>query len=155
MTGYVLAGALIAMAAWGSAAIFDKLALNAMRGVSPLAAVVVRMIFAVAAVCVVGVFSGVGEDIIAMRPMTFVYLALSALFAAVIGQVTYYYAANAGEVSKVVAFTAGYPLVTVAVAISLLGEPLTWLKVLGTLMTVSGLFVLTAFGSGKQVIKEP
>ncbi len=155
MSGYVLAGALIAMAAWGSAAIFDKLALNAMRGVSPLAAVVVRMIFAVAAVCVIGAFTGAAEDAMAMEPVTFVYLALSALFGAVIGQVAYYYAANAGEVSKVVAFTAGYPLVTVVVAISLLGESLTWLKVAGTLMTVAGLFVLTAFGNDKQVMKEP
>ena len=155
MNEYVVAGALIAMAAWGSAAIFDKLALNAMRGVSPLAAVVVRMIFAVVAVCVVGAFTGAAEDIAQMEPLTFVYLALSALFGAVTGQVAYYYAANAGEVSKVVAFTAGYPLVTVVVAISLLGESLTLVKAVGSLMTVAGLFVLTAFGNDKQVMKEP
>ncbi len=155
MNEYVVAGALIAMAAWGSAAIFDKLALNAMRGVSPLAAVAVRMIFAVAAVCIVGAFNGAAEDVVAMEPLTFVYLALSALCGGVIGQAAYYYAANAGEVSKVVAFTAGYPLVTVVVAISLLGEPLTWPKIAGTLMTVAGLFVLTAFGNDKQVMREP
>ncbi len=145
MSSSVLVAAVLAMFAWGSAAIFDKLALNAMRGMSPLTAVIVRMFFAVLAVCTIGMFGGAMAAIAQMRPITFVHLGLSALFAAVIGQAAYYYAANAGQVSRVVGFTAGYPLVTVLVAVLVLSEPLTAQKLVGTVMVVSGLIILAVW----------
>jgi transporter family protein len=134
----------VTLLAWGGAAIFDKLALNAMKGLSSQAAVMIRMIFAVLFAFIISVSMGVFGDIWSMEPMTLLYLALSGLFGAVIGQGAYYYATSTGEVSKVVAFTAGYPLVTVVLAILFLQEPVTWRKFLATAMIVAGLVILAA-----------
>ncbi len=143
MTAFALIAAAIAMAAWGGAAIFDKLALDGMQGLSPFSAVLVRQVFAVVLIASIAAFTGVREDIQRMDGTTYLYLGLSALLAAVLGQAAYYFAAEAGQMSKVVVFVASYPLVTVLLAWPFLQEPLTVPKVVGAVMVVAGLIVLS------------
>ena len=142
MSAIVLLGALIALVVWGVGGIFDKLALNAMRGLSPVTAVMARMPVAVLVVGGAGWYVGMWDDLRMMEPMTFIYLAVSALLAGVLGQVAYFFAAGGGEISKVVVFTSAWPLVTVFVAAAWLGESLTWQKLLGTALVIGGLIVL-------------
>lgn len=143
MTLFVIIAAIIAMVAWGSAAIFDKLALDGMSGLSPFSAVLVRQVFAVVLIAAIGAFTGAREDLQQMDGTTYLYLGLSALLAAVVGQAAYYFAAEAGQMSRVVVFVASYPLVTVLLAWPVLREPLTVPKVLGAVMVVAGLIILS------------
>lgn len=59
-----------------------------------------------------------------------------------LGSVIYYKALGAAEASKVVPFCAGYPVVTLLFACSLLGEPVTLSKMAGTAMVVGGAWLL-------------
>jgi transporter family protein len=143
VTLFVIIAAAVAMVAWGSAAIFDKLALDGMSGLSPFSAVLVRQVFAVVLIAAIGAFTGAREDLQRMDSSTYLYLGLSALLAAVIGQAAFYFAAEAGQMSKVVVFVASYPLVTVLLAWPVLSEPLTLPKVIGAVMVVAGLIILS------------
>ncbi len=142
MTAAGIVWSVITLLAWGGASIFDKLALNSMKGLSSLAAVIIRMMFAVLGVFIIALCTGNVDEVSDIKPITVLYLALSGVFGAVIGQGAYYYAAKSGQVSKIVAFTAGYPLVTVVLAIAFLHEPLTWRKIAATAMIVGGLIIL-------------
>jgi len=150
MSSSVIIATLVSMILWGVGGIFDKLALNAMRGLSPVTAVMARMPFAVLVVGGAGWYMGMWEDLRMMEPMTFIYLGVSALLAAVLGQVAYFFAAGGGEISKVVVFTSAWPLVTVFVAAAWLGESLAWQKLLGTALVIGGLIVLTASGKTRE-----
>lgn len=153
MTAAGIVWSVITLLAWGGAAIFDKLALNSMKGLSSLAAVIIRMMFAVLGVFIIALCMGNVDEVFAIKPITVLYLALSGVFGAVIGQGAYYYATSTGQVSKIVAFTAGYPLVTVLLAIVFLREPLSWDKIVATVMIVAGLVILASFRdvSAKQM----
>jgi len=144
MTAAGIVWSVITLLAWGGASIFDKLALNSMKGLSSLAAVIIRMMFAVLGVFIIALCMGNVDEVFAIKPITVLYLALSAVFGAVIGQGAYYYAAKSGQVSRIVAFTAGYPLVTVVLAIAFLHEPLTWRKIAATALIVTGLIILAS-----------
>lgn len=60
-----------------------------------------------------------------------------------VGLFVYYRALEQGEASKVVPFCASYPLVTLLLSSVILKEPLTAGKLAGTLMVLSGAFLLT------------
>ncbi len=150
MSPEVIIAALISLVLWGVGGVFDKLALNAMRGLSPVTAVMARMPFAVLVVGIAGWYMGMWDDLQRMAPMTFIYLAASALLAAVLGQAAYFFAAGGGEISKVVVFTSAWPLVTVFVAAAWLGESLAWQKLLGTALVISGLMVLAIPGKPRE-----
>lgn len=51
-------------------------------------------------------------------------------------------ALRSGEVSKVMPVTAGYPVVSVVIAVLLLGEMLTAERAIGTVMVVGGIVIL-------------
>ncbi|MCL4424521.1 MAG: EamA family transporter [Firmicutes bacterium] len=58
------------------------------------------------------------------------------------GHLAYYYALKSGEASRVTPVTAAYPVVTVLLVCLLLGEKLTWSKVVGVLLIVAGVILL-------------
>ena len=69
------------------------------------------------------------------------YAALSGLFAA-LGLVTLIVALGNGEASLVVPIGATYPLVTTGVAVAVLSERVTRLRVIGTVLVVIGVAIL-------------
>ncbi len=142
MNGFALTAVLVAMLAWGIGPIFDKLAFNSMPCMSPYAAVLVRMIFSLICIAVIALVSGAHNDIRQMEARTVVYLAFSGLLAGVLAQVAYYFAVDAGQISKIVLFTAAYPLVTLIAAAVALREPITWQKLVAGTLIVAGLVVL-------------
>lgn len=145
MTAEALFGSLMVLLAWGGAAIFDKKALSHTTGMSPMTPVLVRMPFALLAVVVVGLWTGATREVVNLPPAGILYFGMSALLGAIIAQAAFYQAATVEQVSRVLAFAAGYPMVTVVVAVLVLAEPLTWQKVVGALLVTSGLIVLAAY----------
>jgi bacterial/archaeal transporter family protein len=77
-----------------------------------------------------------------VKPSSVLFLALSGLFAGVIGQLLYFKALKPGEASVVVPLVGAYPLVAFILAIIFLGEKVTWVKAAGAMMVASGVFLL-------------
>ncbi len=64
------------------------------------------------------------------------------LIAGFLGQLTLYNALKAGEASIVVPISATYPLVTLIIAVLILGESVTLAKVLGIVLVICGVALL-------------
>ncbi|MGH8509737.1 MAG: EamA family transporter [Gammaproteobacteria bacterium] len=70
-----------------------------------------------------------------------VYAIASGVFAG-LGFLCFYLALTTGEVARVVVITATYPIVTVLIAVLLLGEPMSLRMLLGTTLAIAGILIL-------------
>lgn len=141
MNTQAIIAASVAMLAWGAAAIFDKFG---MRGInSPLLALTVRLTVATVAVYIYALSAGVLPELRTIPRGNLLALAAGALLASLIGQQAYFAALRHADVSRVVPFTASYPIVAMFLAVLLLKEPLTVPKVVGTLMIIGGLMLVS------------
>lgn len=132
--------AILTMVLWGFSPLFDKLA---MRTVSPLAGLTVRVMGAALMVGLFGTFAGVWKEIAHAPRHILLLLVGSALFGAVLGQATHYMALKYAEASRVVPIAAAYPLTTALLAAVLLHESVTWPRVVGALLVISGVALIT------------
>jgi len=130
--------ALLTTLFWGISPVIEKLAVSRL---SPLTAVSIRSFFVTIVLSAVFLSSGgFGE---AMRePKAIFYVALGALFAGLLGQLTYFYALKEGEASRVVPIIASYPVVAFIVGITFLGEAITLPKVAGVVLVGLGILLL-------------
>lgn len=133
-------GCLIAVFAWGAAGLFDKLGV---RGADPFAAVLVRMVFGTLMVLVLCLATGRTKHVASFPPTTYAFLAGSALFGALVGQLAYYVAIKHAPVSLVVPVTATYPVVAALLAVLVLKEQPTVGKFVGVLLVVAGLALVS------------
>lgn len=141
MNTQAIIAASVAMLAWGAAAIFDKFG---MRGInSPLLALTVRLTVATVAVYIYALSAGVLPELRTIPRGNLLALAAGALLASLIAQQAYFAALRHADVSRVVPFTASYPIVAMFLAVLLLKEPLTVPKVVGTLMIIGGLMLVS------------
>jgi len=139
-----LTAATVAMLCWGGAAIFDKLG---MRGVdNPLLAIIIRMAFATVILFGYALATGALSQVRTVPRGNVLALLASALLAAIIGQFAYYVAMKHGEASRVVPFSASYPVVAMVLAVLFLREPVTALKIVGTFMVMGGLMLVSGVG---------
>jgi transporter family protein len=69
-------------------------------------------------------------------------LAVATGVASGIAYVFFYLAIGRGEASRIVTITALYPVVSAALAVLVLREPMTWTKALGSVLAVGGLILL-------------
>jgi transporter family protein len=142
-----LIAASVAMLAWGAAAICDKFG---MRGVtSPLLALTVRLTVATVAVYVYALSAGVLPELRTLPRGNLLALAIGGLLASLVAQGAYFMALRHADVSRVVPFTASYPVIALVLAVLLLREPLTLPKVVGTLMIIGGLMLVSGMLNGK------
>lgn len=134
-----LAFVLLTMLFFGIAPVLEK---QALVDLSPLLAVAVRS-FAVSTILLVGLgATGRLSGLAQVDWKTFLFIVGGGLLGSLIGQWTYFKALRSDVASRIVPMVAAYPLVTVLVAATLLREPITWQKVLGTLMVVVGIALL-------------
>ena len=140
MNNTALLAGLVTMLCWGSASIFDKVG---MRGVAnPVVAMVVRMGVATVALAIYATCTGALREVREVPVPNLAALAASALLAAMIGQGAYFVAIKHADASRVVPFTASYPVVALILGILVLHEPLTVPKVAGTALVLCGLMLL-------------
>ena len=140
MNNTALLAGLVTMLCWGSASIFDKVG---MRGVAnPVVAMVVRMGVATVALAIYATCTGAFREVREVPVPNLAALAASALLAAMIGQGAYFVAIKHADASRVVPFTASYPVVALILGILVLHEPLTVPKVAGTALVLCGLMLL-------------
>lgn len=131
--------ALLTTLFWGSASIFDKLALTRLH---PLAGVAARS-FAISLVAGAAVAVSLRERAWqGVDAQSWFFIILSGLFSGLLGQWTYYKALKYAEASRVVPIVGCFPLVAFVLAILLLGERLTLQKLCGTILVVAGIALL-------------
>lgn len=140
MTTTAVFGCTVAVLAWGAAGIFDKLA---MKGIDPFSGVMVRMFIVTTAVVVFCIATGRMRPVLEFAPHTYLYLVCSGLMGGFIGQLAYYVAVKEAPVSQVVPITATYPVVAFLLAAIFLRESVTFPKVAGLVLVVTGLMLLS------------
>ncbi|HHY38195.1 MAG TPA: EamA family transporter [Clostridia bacterium] len=137
MKAYVFA--LLTALFWGLGPVFGKIGLYK---VEPLTGLTARTVAVALVLLPYAVASGKMSGLAQMETQSLVFLIAEGIFASLLGHLAYYYALKYGEAASLVPVTAAYPLVTVAVAGLLLGEQLTWTKVVGALLIVAGILVI-------------
>ena len=137
MSLYVFLGFTVLL--WGSTPLFEKLAL---RGGSPSVVLFLRTAFIAACMGAVVAATGQGRQLARLEWRTILFSLLSGLTGGVLGLTAYFHALQKGQASLVVPLTATYPMVTVALSVLVLGEPITPVKVLGVVLIVAGVMLL-------------
>ncbi|MCD6361029.1 MAG: EamA family transporter [Armatimonadetes bacterium] len=140
---------MMAVGAWGVGAVVDKI-LMSQKGLSPWTAVMMKMILATIIISIYALATGSMGEIRAIAHMPSAQIARivaavigTAVFATVVGQLSYYYALQQADASRVIPITSTYPLVGALLAIGFLGERLTGPKVLGAVLVVAGIVLLS------------
>ena len=125
---------------WGMAPIFEKIGLNSR--IDPYLGVVVRTL-PIALIGLTGlILMGRIDSLFQVDMKSAAFVAIGGLIAGFIGQVVFYSALKTGEVSVVVPVAATYPLVALIISVIFLGEAITWQKVTGIGLVVSGIVML-------------
>lgn len=133
---WVLATILI----WGCVPILEKLGLSG--PVAPTVGVFVRSCGVAAGAFLVGLVARPWPAMAQTPKHSVLLLAGGGFLASFVGQMTFYQALKAGEVSRVAPLVGAYPLVAALLGWWLLREPLTLPRVLGVLCIVSGVLLL-------------
>ena len=139
MDGKVLSLWILTLFFWGSAPLFEKMAL---RAADPLFALTLRTGVAALVLVLAMLFTGKISQANELTLRDFGALGASGLLAGVLGMFTYFSLLKTGQASKVVPLTAAYPFVTAILSLFFLGERLTIMRFFGILLTIVGLIIL-------------
>ncbi|NPV28015.1 MAG: EamA family transporter [Firmicutes bacterium] len=137
MTAFLFA--LITLFLWGIGPILGKIGLGPTE---PFVALSIRSAVVTIVLLFVGLFTGKLQELAEVSTRSALFIAGEGVSAALLGHLTYYYALKLGEASRVAPIVAAFPVVTVIVAVFLLGEQLTWEKVAGLLFIVAGVLLI-------------
>lgn len=131
---------LMTAAVWGVVPFFEKQGVSAVG--CGFAAVAIRSVGAA-----IGLFLPLlvpsARVAIATAPIKGIaFLIIAGFIGSVVGQITYLNAIKIGEVSKVTPVAAAWPVMTLFVALCLLGEPISAKKIVAVVLVVAGIFLL-------------
>ena len=94
--------------------------------------------------------SGRGNDFIQTPVKALIFLATAGRIGMAIGDTVYVKSLSFIDVSRAFAIAmCAFPMLTTVVAILLLGEPFTWVNVIGAILVVVGLYLMVVIGRGR------
>lgn len=125
--------------AWGVAPILDKIALTKS---DPLSGIIIRSLVLALAALGLMLITGKTRTIITTEPKSILLFATTALLAGFLAMITYYWALKLAPASKIVPLAAVYPLVSAILAIFFLKEQITLARLIGTVLIISGLWLV-------------
>ena len=131
--------ALLTAFIWGISPMFDKVGL---KSIDPVIAVAIRS-FTVSIILIIYlIVSGrIGElTAVSLKPVG--YIIIGAVLASLLAQITYFFALKQGAASQVIPISSIYPLITVIIAASFLGEKFGIGKGVGAVLVVAGVILL-------------
>jgi transporter family protein len=128
--------ALFGMICWGLAPVFAKLGLS---NVSPMAGLALRTYISTSFLTVWVLCSGTWHEFRDISKQATWLIAIEALLATLIGDFAYYAALKYGEVTFVTLVMACSPLVSIITAVFFLNEQITWCRLLGGILIISGI----------------
>jgi transporter family protein len=124
---------------WGSTPILEKIGL---AKVDPLIGVTVRSAIVTAGLFLIIFLMGKGRELIELDGKSVLLFGASGVIAGLLGMWTYYGALKLEATSKIVPIAACYPLVTALLSILVLKEGVTFQRVIGTMLIVSGIWLV-------------
>lgn len=127
--------------AWGTQSVFLK---KAMRDIPLSSAILISLVTNfLALVFMIGIGGGQGLSALAHIPISICfYFMLAGFFNYLLGRALYYSSFRFISVTQSTAISSSYPIISVAFAVTALGEKLTVLQFLGIGLTLSGVYLL-------------
>ncbi|MCS7152041.1 MAG: EamA family transporter [Endomicrobia bacterium] len=125
---------------WGISPIFDKLGV---RLVDPFTGIFWRNLTIALAFTIIYLIYSKTYRPINTNFTGIIYFVISGIFAGVLGVLFYFVALKKLDVSIVVPVAATYPLVTAIVAAVFLKEQITFVRIIGIILTIIGICLIT------------
>ncbi len=124
---------------WGTTPIIEKIGL---AKVDPLVGVTIRSTIVTVALFMLTFLLGKGKALIELDGKSILIFGASGMMAGLLGMWTYYMALKMEATSKIVPIAACYPLVTALLSILILKEGVTFSRIIGTALIVSGIWLV-------------
>jgi transporter family protein len=124
---------------WGATPILEKIGL---AKVDPLIGVTIRSTVVTVGLLIITLAMGKGKALMEVDTKGFSLFGASGVMAGLLAMWTYYTALKAGATSKIVPIAACYPLVTALLSVLILREGVTFSRVMGTALIVSGIWLV-------------
>lgn len=132
--------ALFGALCWGIAPIFGKMGL---ARVDPIAGLCLRTLIASGIVAGWLLVSGGLRAMETVSSRAWLFIALEAVLATLVGDLAYYVALKCGGAAQVTLVMSTAPLFTLLIAVVYLQEATTWAQVIGAVLIVCGLFLVS------------
>ncbi len=131
---------LLTVLLWGTAPVFDKIALK--EG-SPLIGLIIRSLTVIPFIIISGFFvKGIYSGAFKLSAKTIILFSLSGVSAGVLGMLTYYSALKRLPSSVVVPLCSTYPLIAAFLGMAILKEGFSFVKLLGVVFIVIGIWLV-------------
>ncbi len=124
---------------WGATPILEKMGL---AKVDPLVGVTIRSAIVTAGLMILTFALGKGRALVSLDGKSILLFGASGMMAGLLGMWTYYMALKMEATSKIVPIAACYPLVTTLLSVLILNEGLSFSRVVGTALIVSGIWLV-------------
>ena len=126
---------------WGATPVLEKIGLGK---VNPLTGVTIRSLAVSIALIVYLVFTGKIRQTLTVDFKTLAIFSVTGIMAGLLGMLTYFTVLKRGATSQIVPIAATYPLVTAILSILILGEHVTPLRLIGTVLIITGIWFVQA-----------
>jgi len=124
---------------WGTTPILEKLGLGK---VDPLVGLTIRSIAIIVLLLGFLIVTGRIKELATVDTKSIVIFSISGTLAGLLGMLTYFEALKLGATSRIVPLAAAYPLVTAFLSVFILGEQITLIRVIGTVLIVLGVWLV-------------
>jgi transporter family protein len=124
---------------WGITPIMEK---KGLQNTSPLVGLVFRN-FTVSFILILAIlFMNKTKEVFTTSSRDMILFGLSGIIAGLLAMVTYFSALKLGATSQIVPIAATYPLITAIISILLLGEQLTFIRIIGIVLIIIGIWLV-------------
>jgi len=132
--------AFLAMLCWGIGPILAKTGLVSLE---PFSALTIRSVSVAVILLVTSFLTGKMTALSQVDLRAVSFIIGDGILAAFLGQMAYYYALKIGEASVITPFAAAFPIVTLILAVILLGEDFSVQKLVGSALIVAGVIIIS------------
>ncbi len=129
----------VTMLFWGTTPLLEKMGL---KEVEPLTGVLIRSAVITIVLLVIYLFNGRIHELTKVSLKNYSLFAASGIMAGLVAMWTYYYLLRTGMTSKIVPIVASYPFITALLSIVILGEQVTFQRVIGIGFTIVGIILI-------------
>jgi bacterial/archaeal transporter family protein len=129
----------VTMLFWGATPLLEKLGL---KEVEPLTGILIRSGTITIVLLVVYLFNGRIHELTKISVKNYSLFAASGIMAGLVAMWTYYYLLRTGMTSKIVPIAASYPFITAILSIVILGEQVTFQRIIGICFTIAGIILI-------------
>jgi transporter family protein len=124
---------------WGITPIMEK---KGLQTASPLVGLVFRNFTVSFILLMMILFMGKAKEVLTTSPKAVILFGLSGIIAGLLAMLTYFSALKLGATSQIVPIAATYPLVAAIISVLVLGEQVTFIRIIGTILIIIGIWLV-------------